>query len=203
MLERQSALAGAPVLEGRDGAGGRRGLRLGEMRGWRLVQLAAFPATVAEVGRAARPLFGVDLPAQGGLAVMAQDRQLMKTGPETFWVVTHDAEDLTVSLRAAVRPALGAVTPLSNSRTRIYIEGPDAPKVLSTGIPLDFQQQSFRVNDFALTGLHHTSILVHRSGEQRYELYALRSFALWTWEWLTDAALQFGYDIGEPARDGG
>lgn len=203
MLERQSALAGAPVLEGRDGAGGRRGLRLGEMRGWRLVQLAAFPATVAEVGRAARPLFGVDLPAQGGLAVMAQDRQLMKTGPETFWVVTHDAEDLTVSLRAAVRPALGAVTPLSNSRTRIYIEGPDAPKVLSTGIPLDFQQQSFRVNDFALTGLHHTSILIHRSGEQRYELYALRSFALWTWEWLTDAALQFGYDIGEPARDGG
>jgi methylglutamate dehydrogenase subunit D len=203
VLERQSALAGAPVLEGRDGAGGRRGLRLGEMRGWRLVQLAAFPATVAEVGRAARPLFGVDLPAQGGLAVMAQDRQLMKTGPETFWVVTHDAEDLTVSLRAAVRPALGAVTPLSNSRTRIYIEGPDAPKVLSTGIPLDFQQQSFRVNDFALTGLHHTSILVHRSGEQRYELYALRSFALWTWEWLTDAALQFGYDIGEPARDGG
>jgi heterotetrameric sarcosine oxidase gamma subunit len=199
VLERQSALAGALRLEGCDDSGGRRRLRLGEVRGWRLVQLAAFPATVAEVERAVRPLLGVDLPAQGGLVITAQKRQLMKTGPEAFWVVTHEAEDLTVSLRAAVRSALGAVTPLSNSRTRIYIEGPDAPRVLSMGIPLDFQQQSFRVDHFALTGLHHTSILVHRSGEERYELYALRSFALWTWEWLTDAALQFGYDIGEPA----
>ena len=199
MLERQSALAGAPRLEGCDGSDGRRGLRLGEVRGWRLVQLAAFPATAEEVERAVRPLLGVDLPAEAGLVVTAQDRHLMKTGPETFWVVTHEAEDLTVSLRAAVRPALGAVTPLSNSRTRIYIEGPAAAKVLSMGIALDFQRHSFRVDHFALTGLHHTAVLVHRSGEERYELYALRSFALWTWEWLTDAALQFGYDIGEPA----
>jgi sarcosine oxidase subunit gamma len=64
------------------------------------------------------------------------------------------------------------------------------------GIALDFHQSTFRIGHFAMAGLHHTAVLVHRSGEERYELYVLRSFALWTWEWLTDAALQFGYEIG-------
>lgn len=196
MFERQSVLAGALSLAGRDGADGRRLLRLGEVRGWRLVQLAAFPKAMAEVGRATRSLLGVDLPAQGGSVVAAEGRQLMKTGPEAFWIVSPDSEDLTVALRDIVGPGLGAVTPLSYSRTRIYIEGLEAAKVLSMGIALDFHRSTFRVGHFAMTALHHTAVLVHRTAEERYELYVLRSFALWTWEWLTDAALQFGYAIG-------
>lgn len=196
MFERQSALAGALSLAGRDGADGQRLLRLGEVRGWRLVQLAGFPQAMADVERAARSLLGVDLPARGGSVVTTEDRQLMKTGPETFWIVSPDSEDLTTALRAIVGPGLGAVTPLSNSRTRIYIEGLEAAKVVSMGIALDFHRSTFRIGHFAMTGLHHTTVLVHRTGEERYELYVLRSFALWTWEWLTDAALQFGYAIG-------
>ena len=98
----------------------------------------------------------------------------------------------------AVGPSVGAVTPLSHSRTHILIEGAAARQVLSMGIALDFHPQAFPVNGFALTGLHHTPIRVHRSGAVPCELYALRSFALWTWEWLTDAALQRGYEIVEP-----
>jgi heterotetrameric sarcosine oxidase gamma subunit len=196
VFERQSALAGALSLAGRDGADGRRLLRLGEVRGWRLVQLAAFPKATAEVERAARSLLGVDLPVRGGSVVTTEDRQLMKTGPETFWIVSPDSEDLAPAMRAIIGPGLGAVTPLSYSRTRIYIEGLEAAKVMSMGIALDFHRSTFRVGHFAMTGLHHTTVLVHRIGEERYELYVLRSFALWTWEWLIDAALQFGYAIG-------
>jgi heterotetrameric sarcosine oxidase gamma subunit len=196
VFEQQSAIAGALSLADRDGADGRRLLRLGEVRDWRLVQLAAFPKAMAEVERAARSLLGVDLPARGGSVVTAEDRQLMKMGPETFWIVSPDSEDLTAAMRAIVGPGLGAVTPLSCSRTRIYIEGLEAARVLSMGISLDFHRSTFRVGHFAMTGLHHTAVLVHRTEEERYELYAQRSFALWTWEWLTDAALQFGYAIG-------
>jgi sarcosine oxidase subunit gamma len=145
-----------------------------------------------------RSLLGVDPPVEVGSVIAAHDRQLMKTGPGTFWVVTHEAEDLTATLQAVVAASVGAVTPLSHSRTRIFIEGAAARRVLSMGIPLDFHPEVFPVNRFALTGLHHTPILVHRSGAERYELYAMRSFALWTWEWLTDAALQFGYEIVKP-----
>ena len=48
------------------------------------------------------------------------------------------------------------------------------------------------IGQFALTGIHHTPVLVHRSGEQRYEIYAMRTFALSVWEWLSDAALPLG-----------
>ncbi len=198
MFERRSALAGALKHRGHGASGGQRRLRLGEMRGWTLVMLAAFPDTVAGLERAARPLLGIDLPARVGSALTAGGRTVMKTGPESFWVTMQRAEDLTDALRAAVRPSVGAVTPLSHSRTRLFIEGAAARQVLSMGIPLDFHPEVFRINGFALTGLHHTPILVHRSGAERYELYALRSFALWTWEWLTDAALQFGYEIVDP-----
>jgi methylglutamate dehydrogenase subunit D len=196
VFERQSALAGALKLSGRDGADGRRSLRLGEVRGWRLIQLAAFPKAIAEVERAARSLLGVDPPVRGGSAVTADKCLVMRTGPETFWIVSPESEDVAAALQAVVRPDSGAVTPLSYSRARIYIEGVEASRVLSTSIALDFHRSTFRVGHFAMTGLHHTAVLVHRTAEERYELYVLRSFAPWTWEWLTDAALQFGYEIG-------
>ena len=54
MLERQSALASALAKGGRDGADGKRRCRLGEARGWLLLQVAGFPATIAEVERVLR-----------------------------------------------------------------------------------------------------------------------------------------------------
>ena len=62
VFERQSILAGVLRSNGRDGVSGQRRLRVGEARGWNLVQVAAFAATVADLGRALRPLLGADLP---------------------------------------------------------------------------------------------------------------------------------------------
>ncbi len=195
MLERQSALAEALLQDGRDGPGNARRLRLGEVRGWALVQVAAFAVTLAELERAVRPLVGVDLPANIGTAAAAGDRRLLKTGPEQFWIVGPEQDSLAADLSAAVAPTVGAVTPLSHSRTRLFVEGSDARALLATGIPLDFHPDVFRVGQFALTGLHHTPVLVHRTVESRYELYSMRTFAQSVWDWLTDAALPFGYDV--------
>ena len=43
----------------------------------------------------------------------------------------------------------------------------------------------------AMTGLHHTPVLLHCVSENRFELYAMRTFAFDVWEWLEDAALEF------------
>jgi len=197
VFERQSVLAGVLKHSSRDGAGGQRRLRIGEARGWNLVQVAAFAATMAELEKVVRPLLGADLPVRVGEAATAGARRILKTGPEQFWIITRDGEDLVPPLQTAVAPAIGAVTPLSHSRTCIFVEGLPARELLSTGIALDFDPDVFRPGCFALTGLHHTPILIHRSGENRYELYAMRTFALFAWEWLVDAALPFGYDIVE------
>ena len=65
---------------------------------------------------------------------------------------------------------------------------------LAKGISIDLHPSVFPIGAFAQTRLHHTAILLERSGDIRFELYVLRTFAVSIWEWLIDAALPFGYD---------
>jgi methylglutamate dehydrogenase subunit D len=197
MPERRSAMASALAKGGRDGADGKRRCRLGEARGWLLLQVAGFPATIGEVERVLPALLGASLPKRLGETAAVGAGRVFRTGPEQFWITgpADDADAIEARLRQAIPPAIGAITPLSHSRTRIVIEGERARDVLSKGIPLDFDPAVFRIDQAALTGLHHTPILVHRSGADRYELWAMRTFALGVWEWLADAALEFGYDV--------
>jgi sarcosine oxidase subunit gamma len=125
----------------------------------------------------------------------AGERRLFKTGAGQFWILGPENDSLARELQAAVGAGVGAVTPLSHSRTRIFIEGAVAREVLAQGIAIDFHPDVFRINQFALTGLHHTPVLVHRTAEHRFELYAMRTFARTIWDWLTDAALPCGYDV--------
>ena len=195
MLERQSALAGVLGHGGRNGADGKRRLKLGDQRGWSLTQLAGFAATLGELGQLVQALFGVELPAKIGEAAPAASHQLLKIGPEQFWILGPRQDDLALGLQAEVPPAIGAVTPLSHSRTRIFVEGEAARELLAKGIPLDLHPDVFRVRQFALTGLHHTPVLLLRSAPERYEIFAMRSFALSVWAWLIDAARPLGYDL--------
>lgn len=198
MLERSSVLIGVRKETGRDGMGGQRSLRIGETRDWKLVQVAAFPTTRTELERAVRASIGVELPARVGDAQAVGSRFLLRTGPEQFWIVTQDSEEIAPALRSAVAPAIGSVTTLSYGRARIWIEGPQSREVLAKGLSIDLDLKVFGPNSFALTGLHHTPVMVLRTGATRFELYVLRTFAVWTWEWLTDAALPYGYDVDVP-----
>ena len=195
MLERQSALSGVLGRGRHDGADGKRRLRLGEQRGWSLTQIAGFASTMGDLAAAVRPLLGVDLPATIGVLGPAATHQLLKVGPEQFWILGPKQDGIAAQLQDAIAPAVGAVTPLSHSRTRIFVEGEAAPEVLAKGIPLDFHPDVFQVGQFALTGLHHTPVLLLRSAQNRYEIFAMRSFAQSVWEWLTDAALPLGYEV--------
>jgi methylglutamate dehydrogenase subunit D len=199
VLERSSVLIGVRRGAGRDGVGGQRRLRIGEARHWKLVQIAAFPTTAAELEQAVRPWIDGDLPARVGHATRIGTRLLLRTGPEHFWIITRDGgEDIVPALQGVIAPAIGSVTALSHSRTCIWIEGPHSREVLATGIALDLDPAVFPPNAFALTGLQHTPIMVLRSDATRFELYVARTFAVWTWQWLTDAALPYGYEVDMP-----
>lgn len=197
MLEKNSALGALLKSGSRDGAGGQRRLRMGEAKGWKLVQVAAFPGTIVGLEGSLRPLLGAELPVRVGQAIAIGARRLLKIGPEQFWIITLDDEDIAPELQSLVTPTLGSVTPLSHSRTCLWIDGSSSREVLERGIAVDLHPDVFRHNFFALTGLHHTPITLYRSDDTRYELYVLRSFAVWAWEWLIDAALPFGYEIVE------
>ena len=173
MFERLSALASVSGSA-----------RIGESRGWALVQAAAFASTHSEFREEMRAALGADLPTTVGTVTHAGERQLLKTGAEQYWIITREGDDFAPAIPAQ----MGAITVLSHSRTRIFVDGEGAGAILAKGVPLDFHPDSFRIDRFALTGLHHTPVLIHRSGAQRYDLYALRTYALTVWEWLEDAA---------------
>jgi sarcosine oxidase subunit gamma len=197
VLEKASPLSAVLKNVRRDGADGRRLLRMGEAKNWKLVQVTAFPETLGQLQRAIRPVLGADLPAHMGQATAIDARRLLRIGPEQFWIITPDSEDIAPYLQSALTPAVGSLTTLSHSRTCIWIDGARSREVLEGGISIDLHPEVFRPNFFGLTDLHHTPITIYRSGDDRYELYVLRTFALWTWEWLVDAALPFGYEIVE------
>jgi methylglutamate dehydrogenase subunit D len=174
MLERRSALAGVkPVSGGR--------VSLGEVRGFTLTQVAALddaglPAVAAVLGELPRhPLCG----ETGG-------RRIFHTAPRQYWIVGPEGDDIGRRLAGAA-----IVTPLSHSRSLIFIEGPAAQEMLAKVIEIDLHETVFKPGMFAMTGLHHTPVLLHRATASRFAIYAMRTFALNAWEVLADAALEF------------
>ena len=175
MLERHSALAS--VTPYRSAV-----LQIGEAHGFSLVQAAVFDK---EDEKKIANITG-KLPAKVGISLEAGGRTLMRVGPRQFWFIGAEDDDLAEKLTGVC-----AVTPLSHSRTRIFLEGAPARDILAKGIPHDFHESALKPGMFAMTGLHHTPLLVHCVSRDRFELYALRTFAVSVWEWLTDAALEF------------
>ena len=171
MLERRSALASAaPYVS--------RRLSMAETPAFSLLQAACDEAAIAAI---AGPL-----PARVGTSAEHAGRTLLRIGPRQFWIVGPDGDDLAARLHASC-----AVTPLSSSRTRVTIDGAPARDVLAKGIAVDFHPEVFTPGKFAMTGVHHMPVLVHCTGPDRFDLYAMRTFALSVWEWLADAALEF------------
>jgi methylglutamate dehydrogenase subunit D len=175
MLERRSALAEAKPYKSSV-------LAMGESRGFTLMQAAG---TGADFEKDLAAVVG-DLPARVGIVTEHAGRRLMRIGPSQFWIIGAETDDLAPRLQGKC-----AVIPLSNSRTRIFIEGAPARDVLTKGMPLDFHPAVFSPGMFAMTGLHHTPVTVHCVTDNRFEIYALRTFAMNVWEWLTDAALEY------------
>jgi sarcosine oxidase subunit gamma len=193
MFERHSALSPLIAKGGRDGANGGRALHLCELRGWGLAQLGVFADRETEFAAAVRPLIGTHLPATSNVASPGRAR-VYRTAPDQYWLVSYEPA-LAAQLSRVIPPAVGSVTPLSHARVRLAISGSPVRDCLAKGISIDLHPTVFPIGSVAQTGLHHTGILLERTGENRYELYVLRTFAVSIWEWLLDAALPFGYDV--------
>ena len=195
MLERVSAIASGLVAgsRSRDGAAN---VRLGEVRDWSLLQIAGFRGSMAPVEQALEVACGMAASIYMGEARQSGGLTMLRTGPEQIWLIYAGFQPaVEAAVSAKVTPAGGLVLPLSHSRTRIFVEGSKARDVLAKDIAIDLEPSQFPADRFALTGFDHTPILLHRAAADRYEIYAMRAFALTVWERLTDAALEFGYEV--------
>ena len=194
MFDRRSALAERTDVGGRDGADGRRGILITETRGSHVAQLTAFrdASHGDRLREAVLPLLG-DLPTEVGAALEVARTTVLRLSVDQYWVVTREAS-LVAGLAGAMPAGVGCVTPLPG-RIRLTVEGPQVRSLLCQGIALDLHPRQFAVGRVALTELQHSAVALLRTGESRFDLYILRSFAVSIWDWLIDAALPMGYDV--------
>ena len=80
----------------------------------------------------------------------------------------------------------------------IRITGAPAAAVLNKAVAIDFDAAVFPVGCLAQTTIHHVPVLILRRGDAVFDCLAPSSFAAAVAEWLTDAALEYGYEVGAP-----
>ena len=201
MFELRSPLATHVTVRGRDGADGRRAVRIGELFGWHLVQIGAFDRSRAALALAVEELCGCALPtsprlvaASPHLETASPAHRLYRIAEDQYWLVTQDPA-AAAALARAIAPQVATITALNHARIRLVIEGAAATALLARLVTIDLRPTAFPAGCFAQTGVHHAGVLLERSGAERYEMYVLRTYAVSTWEWIVDAAMPFGYDI--------
>ena len=178
MLPRVSPLAGI-AIQGRFGAS----------RG---------PAGVTLTVR--HPLSIVTVIARAGMGQAANaalaDHQAQWAGPDQYFVLVEGRGEgaLYRELKAKLT-GLASVTDQSHGRVVIRLSGPKSRAVLAKGTPVDLYPAEFPVGKSALTQMAHVGVHLTRTGEDVYDLSVFRGFAESFWEWLTEQAEEFGYQV--------
>ena len=165
MLDRSSALQSAKPYKG-------QGLTIAEAPDFVLTQYAGAEKDLKKALGKTPTHVGVALKKDAGI--------LLRINPAQIWVIgeTLNADGCFI-------------TALSSSRTRIALEGASARIILAKLAAIDFHPKQFKPGMFAQTGIHHTPVLIHCTGQNAFHIYAMRTFALSVWETVTDAALEF------------
>ncbi len=193
MLKRHSSLESLISHGGRDSATGARAVQITQVQNWHLGLFAAYPGGGLDYEAALTQGFGVKPTRSPHISQELTTGTMLCVAPGQHWVISQTA-DLLEKTAQGLGSTGGTYTSLSHSRVRVAIIGPQATRVLDRGISLDLHPEAFGVGHFAQTALHHCGIVLHRTGEHRYELYLPRTYAVSLWEWLVDAAWPLGYD---------
>lgn len=192
MLERASALEGH-YHAGRFGIGpDGPGVTLSEIRDAGPVQIAAWPDTLTGVGNRLAELTGTGAAPGPRQSAAGPKGTLLRMQPLAFWLVRADGA--TVAAALAIEVEAGTAVDLTHSRTVIRIEGPRAAELLNRGLPLDLSPDAFPDGACAASAVHHVGVQLHRR-DGGFDLYIPRTFAVSIWEFLTETAAQWGYEV--------
>jgi sarcosine oxidase, subunit gamma len=145
-----------------------------------------------------RAASGVALPTQANTVTVGGDLKILWLGPDEWWVVGPEGRsvDLLAGLRQAFQGQHTAVTDVSESRTVITLTGPKARDLLARGVSLDLHPRVFAAGHCAQTSLSRANVLLHQTDDRpSYDIYVLKSFADYLWQWMGLVAEDFGLAV--------
>ena len=142
----------------------------------------------------------IDLPAQANTSTgNPNGTHVLWLGPNEWLIVTKpgDIDKTLTSLRKSCEGLHISITDVSEARTVICLSGDRALDILEKGCSLDLHPNIFTEKCCAQTQLARANIIVHNTGVKKpknastYEIYILRSFAGYLWQWILDAGNEF------------
>jgi heterotetrameric sarcosine oxidase gamma subunit len=199
---RRSALATAYREGGFGASPAAPGVKLAERRHLDMAQVATWPDRSQSLRQAVAQAIGPAPPTEPNTTVRAGDTTILWVGPERWLVVAplRAERPLAEALRATIAPNDAAIVDLGQARTIIRCSGPHVRDILAKGTGVDLHPWAFPPGACAQTLLDHISALLDCVDDTpTIDVYVARSYALTFWEWLAEAAGEYGYAV-EPAR---
>lgn len=134
-----------------------------------------------------KAVLGFPLPKKPKSTVSKGGLTALWLGPDEWLLIEEGETDLVARLEAAAID-LASVVDVSHRNVAILIEGVAAEATLSEGCPQDLRLTRFTVGAASRTVLGKAEIVLHRTGETRFELECWRSFGEYVWGFLAEAA---------------
>lgn len=172
------------------------GVVLRDIRPGSVVQVQAWPETEAFVAEKLGTALGVAAPMTPGQSADGGGTRLMMLAFGRYLVI--GGTDLGQQLTDAFSAEDAAVTDLSHSRAVVRLAGEKSTDVLAKGLPIDTALDVFPIGAVVQSTIHHINVTAYRADETTFDLYVFRGFAVSFWEWITDAAEEFGPAVMAP-----
>ena len=174
------------------------GLTVTELRPATLLQLGAWPDTKEALEAILSDHLKLEVPVTPGQGAVSPEGTLMVMAPGRYLLVSNNG-DIAKSLSEKIAIETGVLTDLSHARAGIRISGRSAADVLLKGVAIDLDIRAFPSGSVAQSSFHHVGLTLHRKDETTFDLFVFRGFAVSFWEALTDAALEYGYEVTNSA----
>ncbi len=183
-----------PGTYGRKIAGG-PGIALRQRPNLSIIQVAAYADTADITGTVIQDLIGALPPPQPSRSIVVESTQICWIGPHKWWIIETEQRLRAESMARRLGNG-AAVTTQGHGRSCVRLSGPSARDLLPKGCTLDFHPSRFSAGHCAQSSLGHVNILINCIyDEPIFDLFVVRSYAVSFWEWITDAASEFGYRV--------
>jgi sarcosine oxidase subunit gamma len=117
-------------------------------------------------------------------------------GADQYYVVSssHGEGELYRELKESLA-GMASCADQSHGRVIIQIAGPMVRRVLAKGTPVDLHPSEFGPGQCAVTQMAHVGVHLAEIAQNAFELSVFRGFSESFWEWLTQQAEEFGYQV--------
>ena len=132
---------------------------------------------------------GVALPALNSALAM-RGGWVVGTEPKAWLIFSNvDVHCELGAILADIPATVGLVTDLSSQLSSIAISGTDATRVIASGCAVDLHASAFQTGSAASSRLSDVSVLIVKTAEEpAFLLSCERTFAVYVWDWLLQAA---------------